>query len=79
LDHIFFVNTSGAAISLTLPSPVVAGQRMTFKDSTGSFNIRALTLVPQGAILIEGFNGNYVISAQWAHIVVEGDGTNYFI
>ncbi len=52
---------------------------MVFKDSTGSFNTHTCTLAPQGAILIEGFNGNYVISAQWARIVVESDGTNYFI
>ena len=79
MDHIFFVDTTGGPVTATLPSPVVAGQRMTFKDSKGNFNANALTLAPQGAILIEGFNGNYVVAAQWAHIVVECDGTNYFI
>ena len=79
LDHIFYVDTSGGAVTLTLPSPAVEGQRMVFKDATGSFSSNACTLAPQGAQLIEGFNGNFVISAQWARIVVESDGTNYFI
>ena len=78
-DHIFFVDTSGGAVTLTLPSPAVAGQRMVFKDSKGTFDSNNCTLAPQGAQLIEGFNGNFVIAAQWARIVVESDGTNYFI
>jgi len=78
-DHIFFVDTSAAALSLTMPSPAIAGQRIVIKDSKGTFSSNACTLVPQGAQLIEGVNGNFVIAATWARIVVESDGTNYFI
>ncbi|HYX21598.1 MAG TPA: hypothetical protein VFA98_12210 [Thermoanaerobaculia bacterium] len=79
VDVLVFVDTTGGAVNLTLPAPVAGiATRYTFKDSKQNFNVNALTLVPPGGVTIEG-NGNFVISAQGAHVTVISDGVNYFV
>ena len=80
VDVLVFVDTTGGAVNLTLPAPALGvATRYTFKDSKQNFNVNALTLVPPGAVLIEGVNANYVISAQGAQVTVISDGVNYFV
>ncbi len=80
VDVLVFVDTTGGPVNLTLPAPVAGvATRYTFKDSKQNFNVNALTLVPPGAVLIEGANVNFPISAQGAHVTVISDGVNYFV
>lgn len=80
VDVLVFVDTTGGAVNLTLPAPVAGvATRYTFKDSKQNFNVNALTLVPPGAVLIEGANANFPINAQGAHVTVISDGVNYFV
>jgi hypothetical protein len=80
VDVLVFVDTTGGAVNLTLPAPVAGvATRYTFKDSKQNFNVNALTLVPPGAVQIEGVNANFPITAQGAHVTVISDGVNYFV
>lgn len=80
VDVLVFVDTTGGAVNLTLPAPVAGvATRYTFKDSKQNFNVNALTLVPPGAVQIEGVNANFPINAQGAHVTVISDGVNYFV
>jgi hypothetical protein len=80
VDVLVFVDTTGGPVNLTLPTPVAGvATRYTFKDSKQNFNVNALTLVPPGAVMIEGANTNFPINAQGAHVTVISDGVNYFV
>ena len=79
-DMIIFVDTSGGAVNLTLPTPITFFPfRLTFRDRAGTFQTNNLTLTPPGAVNINGANVPFVVSSQYPHIVAETDGVNYFI
>lgn len=79
-DVVIYVDTSAGAVNLTLPTPVTnVPTRITFRDRAGTWNTHNLTITPPGAVDINGANTPFVVAAQYAHIVAESDGTNYFI
>lgn len=73
-------NASTAAITETLPSPVI-GTRLRIVKTDSSGNAVTVT-TPSGVIQGPGLGGgsaNYVISAQGAYVELFADGTNYHI
>lgn len=76
-DNVIFADTSGAAFTITLPSPT-AGRNLTFKDSTGSFGTNNLTL-NAGAAKIDGVAGTSVYSVNFMSIELISNGTDWFV
>jgi hypothetical protein len=72
-----FVDTSGGAVTLNMPSPAVR-RKIKIKDSTGNFATNACTLVPSGSEKIEGLAANLVLSASWGNYEFQTNGVDWF-
>jgi hypothetical protein len=74
----FNINTSGGALTLTLPAPS-SGLFYKIKDSTGSFGTNNCTLAPHSTEMIDGLAANKVLQTNWGDFQVYSDGTNWFM
>lgn len=74
-----FMDSSGAARSAKLPSPSIAGRRVTVKDSTGSAGTNNITVTRQSAETLEGLSADYALAAAWQSVTLISNGTNWFI
>lgn len=79
-DQVILGDSSGGAITITLPSPVVAGTGKVFTvrriNATGGSNVR----VGLGAFTLDGksYASNlYLLGAQWEALTVVSDGANW--
>lgn len=70
------VDTSGGALTLTLPTAVGAAQRYAVKKKDSSAH--AVTIATTGSQTIDGFSG-VTLSAQNASVEVESDGANWYV
>ncbi len=77
-NYIYLVNSSGGAITMTLPAPALS-DLIEIKDSTGSAGTNNITIAQHASESIEGQAASYVISANWDNIRLCSDGTNWFI
>lgn len=76
-DNVVLVDTSSAAFTITLPSPV-NGRELTFKDIKGTFATHNLTLNP-GSAKIDTVAGSAVYSTNFQSITLVSNGTDWFI
>lgn len=76
-DYIILMDCSGAAKSITLPTPT-AGRILIIKDSTGSAETNNITLVRHAAEQIEGIAASKVLQTAWGSWTLTSDGTNWF-
>lgn len=74
----FTLDTSGAAFTLTLPTPS-SGFHIKFVDSTGSFSTNNLTLAPSSTEKIEGLAASKVFQTNWGGWEVFSNGTDWYI
>jgi hypothetical protein len=77
-DNTVLANTTGGAITVTLPSPAsIPGRIYTIKKiGTGGLD-NALTITPSGGT-IDGGN-SFVIYNDWTYVTLQTDGTNWYI
>lgn len=65
-DHLILVDTSGGAVTLTLPDPATTDRIYEIKDIAGTFGTNACTLArTTGTDQIEGLAANYLLEANW--------------
>jgi len=76
-DNVILVNTSGGAISITLPSPT-NGRVLKVKDSTGNAGTNNITILPFASELIDGASSK-VINFNYGSCNLVSDGTNWFL
>ncbi len=74
---IYLVDTSGGAVTVTLPAPSVGGI-VVIKD-TGDAQTNNIDVAPNGGEDIDGTNANYVIDANFESDTFVSDGTNWFV
>lgn len=77
-DYNLMVDTSGGAVSLTLPAPV-AGRTFRLVDTTNSFITNNLTLVRNGSEKINNVAASKVLSTGGPIWTIVTDGTNWWI
>jgi len=77
-DNTVLVNTTSAAIAVTLPAPgSIAGRIYTIKKiGTGGID-NELTITPASGTIDGG--ANYKIYNDWTYVTLQTDGTNWFI
>lgn len=75
-DHLILVNTSGGAVTLTLPDPALTDRVYEIKDISGTFGTNACTLARNNAgDQIEGLASNYLLEANWQALRIGSDLT----
>lgn len=75
-DHLILVNTSGGAVTLTLPNPSTTDRIYEIKDIAGTFGTNACTLARfAGGDQIEGLAANYLLEANWQSLRIGSDGS----
>lgn len=76
--HIYPVDTSGAAVTVTLASAMVAdGAHVTVNDEGGSAGTNAVTLATEGSETIDGATSQS-IGSNYGTLSLYSDGTNWF-
>lgn len=79
-DDIIFVDTSGGAFTLTLPSPAALnGKIYHIIDTTGFLSTNNITLSPSGAEKIEGLASSKPLQTAWGWFDVTTNGTDWFV
>lgn len=78
-DNTILANTTGGAITVTLPAPTGIGGRIyTIKKiGTGGIN-NALTITPSSGVTIDG-GSSYIIYNDWTYVTIQTDGTSWYI
>ena len=77
-EHIIFTDSSGGAITITLPTAqVVDGREIIIKD-TGNAGTNNITIATEGSETIDG-NSTLVLNSDYAHTKLICDGTNWFV
>lgn len=77
-DCIIGVDTSGGAVTVTLPSAgAVAGKVFVIHDEGGSAGTNNITVATEGSETIDG-NSTATINSNYGSLRVYSDGTNYF-
>lgn len=77
-DNTILMNTTGSALTLTLPNPsTFAGRIYTIKKiGTGGID-HELTITPAAGTIDGG--SSYVIYNDWTYVTLQTDGTNWYI
>lgn len=77
-DNTLLANTTGGAITVTLPAPSGLTGRIYTIKKIGSGGIdNALTITPTSATIDGG--STYIIYNDWTYVTIQTDGTNWFI
>ena len=78
-DNTILANTTGGAITITLPAPTdISGRVYTIKKiGTGGIN-NALTITPSTGITIDG-GTSYTIYNDWTYVTIQTDGSSWYI
>lgn len=77
-DYLVFVDTSGGAITVTLPTPT-NGRILIIKDSTGSFGTNNCTIARHASEKIEGLAASKVLQTNWGSSTFTSNGTDWFM
>lgn len=72
----YLVNTSGGAISLTLPGAPATGDSLKFEDAAGTWTTNTLTLLRNGQT-IEGFAENLIANVSGLDFEIWFNGTTW--
>jgi hypothetical protein len=76
-DHVIFVNTSGGAVTLTLPVHTGSSRIFQVKDVGGTFNTNNCTLARNGGTgTIEGIAASYVLNTAYQKVSLVSDTTS---
>lgn len=83
-DTLIFVDTSGGAFTLTLPSPATVSANNSTKvfrivDTKGTLSTNNLTLAPFSSEKIEGLAASKVFQTDWGGWQVMTNGTDWFV
>jgi hypothetical protein len=77
-DNTILVNTSSAAVTLTLPNPgTFAGRIYTIKKIGSGGIDKELTITPAAGTIDGG--SSYVIYNDWTYVTLQTDGSNWYI
>lgn len=77
-DVIIGVDTSGGAVTITLPSAgAVAGKVYVIHDEGGDAGTNAITIATEGSETIDG-NSSATINSNYGTLRIYSDGTNFF-
>lgn len=74
----FLVNSVNGAMTFNLPTPA-AGFSIRIKDKTGSGDTNNITMHRFGSELFANLAADYAMVAAYQEILIDCDGTNYFI
>lgn len=74
----YYADTSGGAVDGTLPAPVQPCQ-IWIKDSGFSAGTNNLSIIQNAAEKIDGTAATYVISSNGGAVILDSDGTDWFI
>lgn len=78
-DNTVLVNTTSAAVTVTLPAATgIAGRVYTIKKIGSGGIDNSLTVSPSGAATIDG-GSNYTIYNDYTYVTLQTDGTNWYI
>ena len=77
-DYVVAVNTSGGAVTITLPENAAAGTTYIVKDTAGSAASNAVTVSRKTADTIDG-QTSVSITSNYGAITVVSNGSNWFI
>lgn len=75
-DHMIMVDTTGGAVTLTLPNPSLTDRIYEIKDIAGTFGTNACTLARNtpASDQIEGLVANYLLEAPWQSLRIGSNG-----
>ncbi len=76
-DHIVLVDSSGGAVTVTLPA-ATSGRNLIIKDSGGAAGTNNITIQRAGGATIDG-STSIVMSANYQSLSFVSNGTNWFI
>jgi hypothetical protein len=77
-DNIVLIDCSGAAKTVTLPTPA-NGRWLTIKDSTGSAQTNNITIARHGSEKINGTAASLVMTINNGFVTLISDGTDWFV
>lgn len=77
-DKVLYLVDTTAIRTLTLPAPT-ANLAIIIKDATGDMFTNPISLVPNGAELIDGTAGPYSLNGDYNMFWIFSDGTDYFL
>jgi hypothetical protein len=76
-DHVIYVNTSGGAVTLTMPVHGTTNRIYEIKDIAGTFPTNNCTLARNGGTgTIEGLAANYVMVAAYQALRIASNTSN---
>ena len=79
-DHIVGCDTSGGAVTVTLPAPSgLAGLTYIIKDTHNNAGTNNITITPQSGDKIDTVTGNHILTSDSVSILLWTDGTDWFI
>lgn len=83
-DSVIFVDTSGGAFTLTLPSPASVSSSSTTKvyriiDTAGTLSTNNLTIARSSTEKIEGLAANKILSTDWGYWEITTNNVDWFI
>lgn len=80
-DSVIFADTSGGALTLTLPDPTTLTGAKIYRviDSTGSFGTNFCTIAPHGAEKISGLASSRALQANWGFYTITTNNVDWFI
>src|SRR5271156_2925161 len=76
-DYCIPVNTTGGAVTITLPASAGFGQMFIIKDVGGAANTNFIDINPNGRT-IDGRPATLSMTISYASLTIYSDGTNYF-
>jgi hypothetical protein len=78
-DNTVLVNTTGGALTITLPSATgITGRIYTIKKIGNGGIDKELTISPAGSATIDG-GSSYIIYNDYTYVTLQTDGTNWYI
>lgn len=78
INQSIFCNTTGGAITVTLPAGHSSGEVVVVKDSGGSAGTNYITINPAGAETIDGIT-SHVIFGNYESVTFQSDGTDWYL
>lgn len=78
-DSLVRVDTTGGAVTITLPASHTSGDEVTIKDVGGDAGLNNITIATADTDQIEGSASDYIMDLDYQSLKLKSDGTNWWI